>query len=69
MATAIETSIPTYPDSPLESEEAAYPCKGCGEVCLPDLSGAFVLNEDRFWRRAKRLNLVSMISMNAVSID
>jgi hypothetical protein len=21
-----------YPDSPMEAEDAAYPCKGCGEV-------------------------------------
>ena len=21
-----------YPDSPLEQDDAAYPCKGCGEV-------------------------------------
>ena len=69
MATAIETSIPIYPDSPLESDEAAYPCKGCGEVCLSDLTGAIVLSEDRFWRRAKRSNSVSMIPMNAVSVD
>lgn len=36
MATAIETSMAgTYPESPLDPEDAAYPCKGCGEVLLP----------------------------------
>ena len=69
MATAIETSISTYPESPLESEEAAYPCKGCGEVCRPDLTGASVLSEDRFWRKGKRLSLVNTIPMNVSSGD
>lgn len=23
-----------FPESPLDLEEAAYPCKGCGEVSL-----------------------------------
>lgn len=23
---------PGFPDSPMEQDEAAYPCKGCGEV-------------------------------------
>ena len=26
-------SSSAFPDSPMEPEEAAYPCKGCGEVC------------------------------------
>jgi hypothetical protein len=25
----------TNPDSPLDPDEAAYPCKGCGEVSMP----------------------------------
>ena len=23
-----------FPESPMEQDEAAYPCKGCGEVCF-----------------------------------
>ena len=26
-----------YPDSPMEQDDAAYPCKGCGEVPTPCL--------------------------------
>ena len=22
-----------YPDSPMDADDAVYPCKGCGEVC------------------------------------
>lgn len=25
----------TYPDSPMDVDEAVYPCKGCGEVRCP----------------------------------
>jgi len=29
-----------YPESPMEQDDAAYPCKGCGEVRLPQPANA-----------------------------
>ena len=28
-----------YPDSPMDQDEAAFPCKGCGEVCQKKMDG------------------------------
>ena len=33
MATTMEASTPNeYPESPMEGEDVAYTCQGCGEV-------------------------------------
>jgi hypothetical protein len=38
MATAIESPV-AFPESPMDAEEAAYPCKGCGNVSGGPSSG------------------------------
>ena len=49
-----------YPESPLDVDEAAYPCKGCGEVGFTRSNLGYTNTDscDRSWRRAKPLNLV-----------
>lgn len=32
------------PESPMDGEDAVYPCKGCGEVCIVTL--AFCIGHD-----------------------
>lgn len=34
MATAMESPM-AFPDSPMDPDDAAYPCKGCGQVRIP----------------------------------
>ena len=33
MATAMESPL-AFPDSPMEPDDSAYPCKGCGLVSI-----------------------------------
>ena len=59
-----------YPDSPMEQDDASYPCKGCGEVRETPLltSAPHAISETadvrrlcfRFWKKARRSNLVSI---------
>src|SRR5947209_11259370 len=55
-----------YPDSPLDQDDIAYPCKGCGEVCNTQFQEEVLKltsHRGRFWKRAKHSNLVrNMIS-------
>ena len=64
----------TYPDSPLDQDEAAFPCKGCGEVKHTPTPYASLLlvmplsiglesvanpaSSCRYLRKGKRLNWV-----------
>ena len=52
-----------YPDSPMDPEEDAYPCKGCGEVNIDTLLksgiGWITDGDHRYWRKEKHSNLVS----------
>lgn len=67
-----------FPDSPMEQDEAAFPCKGCGEVpppppaafstfsCTALVRGPQLLIMcmwSRSWRRARRLNWVRCFIM------
>jgi Rho-type GTPase-activating protein 1/2 len=53
-----------YPESPLDLDEASYPCKGCGEVRRRrrQFRQTTVNFCDRSWRRARPLNLVCFVS-------
>jgi len=55
-----------YLDSPMDGDDVAYPCKGCGDVrSLKQRSLRFVVILTvihRFSRKAKHSNLVSELS-------
>ena len=42
-----------YPESPMEQDDAAYPCKGCGEVRLSQLAKQFEAGSDRLTNHAR----------------
>lgn len=52
-----------FPESVMDGDDIAYPCKGCGEVsCLKSLSISLTMLTARYhrsWKRAKPLNSVS----------
>lgn len=42
-----------YPESPMEQDDAAYPCKGCGEVRLSQPAITSKPNSDRLTDHAR----------------
>ena len=58
-----------YLDSPMDGDDVAYPCKGCGDVGFSDQmkwDGRLTVNR-RYWRRGRLSNLVSESSLLATS--
>ncbi|ETI20342.1 hypothetical protein G647_08376 [Cladophialophora carrionii CBS 160.54] len=58
MATAME-SPPAFPDSPMEPDESAYPCKGCGQIL--EEGKAFELAGNRWHINCFRCNTCSTL--------
>lgn len=67
MATAMESPM-AFPESPMDPDDVAYPCKGCGQVSCPTgISWRTVTVADhsppRFSKKEKHLNWVCPSSL------